>query len=99
MNYYRKAKIDDLKEILKAVEDARAFLKEQGNGQWQDGYPNEDDFKQDIKNGRLFVVLDENNLTDIAGVCSLTYQEDDYQNLYEENYGLEINKFGKSFFK
>ena len=83
MNYYRKAKIDDLKEILKAVEDARAFLKVQGNGQWQDGYPNEDDFKQDIKNGRLFVVLDENYLTDIAGVCSLTYQEDDYQNLYE----------------
>ena len=60
-DFYRKATIKDIDEIMIAVEDAREFLKEQGNGQWQDGYPNRDNFINDINNGRLFVVSDRNN--------------------------------------
>ena len=82
-NYYRKARLDDLEQVMLAVEDSREVLRLQGNGQWQDGYPNRDDFINDIKNGRLFVVLDENNDSLIAGVCALTYHEEDYHHLYE----------------
>ena len=56
--YYRKAKITDLEQIMEAVEDSRGVLRLQGNGQWQDGYPNKDDFINDINNGRLFVTFD-----------------------------------------
>ena len=80
---YRKATLQDLEQIMEAVEDARKFLKEQGNGQWQDGYPNKDDFINDINSGRLFVVTDINNPNIIVGVCALTYREEDYHHLYE----------------
>ena len=82
-NYYRKATLDDLDQILIAVEDARLYLKEQGNGQWQDGYPNKDDFINDINNGRLFVVFDNDNANVVVGCCALTYREEDYHHLYE----------------
>ena len=82
-NYYRKAYLEDIDQIMEAVEDARDFLKLQGNCQWQDGYPNRDDFINDINNGRLFVVPDENDPFKIAGVCALTYREEDYHHLYE----------------
>ena len=82
-NFYRKAIFDDLKQVMEAVEDSREVLRLQGNGQWQDGYPNQDDYINDINNGRLFVVLDENDDSKIAGVCALTYREEDYHHLYE----------------
>jgi GNAT superfamily N-acetyltransferase len=79
---YRKATLEDLPQVMEAVEDSRALLKEQGNGQWQDGYPNRNDFINDINNGRLFVTyLDDPN--EIVGVCALTYREEDYHHLYE----------------
>ncbi|MCR4561702.1 MAG: GNAT family N-acetyltransferase [Bacilli bacterium] len=65
------------------VENAREFLKFQGNGQWQDGYPNKDDFINDINNGRLFVAPDHEDKNIIVGVCALTYREEDYHHLYE----------------
>ena len=80
---YRKATLEDLDQVMVAVEDAREFLKEQGNGQWQDGYPNRDDFIKDINNGRLFIVPDINNPNIVVGVCALTYREEDYHHLYE----------------
>lgn len=82
-NKYRVALINDIDQVMIAVEDAREFLKEQGNGQWQDGYPNRDDFINDIKNKRLFVIEDDNNPSIIVGVCALTYYEEAYHHLYE----------------
>lgn len=79
---YRKAQLNDIDEIMICVEDARSLLKEEGNGQWQFGYPNRDDFLNDIKNGVSYVVLDEAT-GEIAGVCALTYYEEEYENLYE----------------
>lgn len=40
---YRTASLDDIDDVMKAIEDSRKLLKEQGNGQWQDGYPNRED--------------------------------------------------------
>ena len=78
---YRRAKIEDIDEIMMAVEDARALLKEEGNGQWHDGYPNRDDFLLDIQNGNSFVVLTDNK--EIASVCAITGYEEAYMHLYE----------------
>ena len=58
MNFiYKKPSLDQIDDIMIAVEDSRELLKEQGNGQWQDGYPNRDSFVNDIKNGRLFAIF------------------------------------------
>ena len=82
MNYkYRKAKLEDIDEIMVAVEDARALLKEEGNGQWQFGYPNRDDFLNDINNNDLYVVLSDDG--EIASVCAITGYEEAYMHLYE----------------
>ena len=80
---YRKATMADLPQVMEAVEDARELLKLQGNGQWQDGYPDRSDFENDIKNQRLFVIEDRNDPGEIAGVMALTYFEEDYHHLYE----------------
>ena len=81
--FYRLARLEDIDEIMKAVEDSREILRLQGNGQWQFGYPNKDDFLNDIKNENLYVVLDKSDKNKIAVVCALTYYEEDYHNLYE----------------
>ncbi len=82
MTNYRKATLEDLDQVMEAVEASREVLRLQGNGQWQDGYPNKDDFVNDIKNGRLFVTY-EDDPNEIIGVCALTYREEDYHHLYE----------------
>ena len=77
---YRLASLEDIDEVMTIIEDGRAFLSTQNSGQWQDGYPNRDTLLNDIKQGNLYVVLKDK---DIAGVCALTYHEDDYDHLYE----------------
>ena len=80
---FRKATMQDIDEVMKAVEDSREVLRLQGNGQWQDGYPNRDTFLQDIQNQTLYVLLDDNDPSILVGVCALTYYEEDYDHLYE----------------
>lgn len=82
MTNYRKATLSDLDQVMEAVEDSREVLRLQGNGQWQDGYPNKNDFINDINNGRLFVTYSDNP-NEIVGVCAITYREEDYHHLYE----------------
>ena len=83
MNFdYRLATINDIDEIMIAVEDARALLKEEGNGQWQFGYPNRQDFINDINNQNLYVVL-SSDTHEIASVCAITGYEEAYMHMYE----------------
>ena len=81
--FYRKARNEDINEVMDAIEDAREVLRYQGNGQWQDGYPNRDDLLRDIASERLFVVYPDGKPECVAGVCALTYFEKDYKTLYE----------------
>ena len=78
---YRKANIQDIDEVMVAVEDARRLLKEEGNGQWQFGYPARSDFINDINNGNLFLVLTSDG--EIASCCAITGYEEAYMHLYE----------------
>lgn len=78
---YRKATISDLDEIMTIIEDGRAFLKPQNSGQWQDGDPSKENILQTILDGHFYVVLSPYG--DIASVCALIYQEEDYEHPYE----------------
>lgn len=53
----RKARIDELSEILKIYERARSFMKKTGNPtQWSGGYPPKETVLRDITTGHLFVL-------------------------------------------
>ena len=47
----RRAVPGDLPEIVEIMEGARAYLREQGLDQWQNGYPNEEVILADMKRG------------------------------------------------
>ncbi len=56
----RKSLIQDLKEIEKLYEDAREFMKENGNPtQWGDNYPPTELILEDIKNQTSYVCENE----------------------------------------
>ena len=58
MNYMiRFAEFDDLPEILKIYEDARAFMRQTGNpNQWWDHHPAESILREDIPKRQLYVI-------------------------------------------
>ena len=78
---YRKAILSDLSAVMEIIEDGRAFLKPQGGGQWQDGYPKEENLRSDIEQGHLYAMLDEKGK--VSAVAAFTYYEKDYDTLYE----------------
>lgn len=64
----QKAEIADLLDVMEITKQAKALLKADGINQWQAGYPNEDDFKNDILQEHLYVAkLDES----VVGFISL----------------------------
>lgn len=55
---FKKSKYDQLEEIMKIIDMAKAHLKDQKIDQWQKGYPNENSIKTDIDKGEGFVLVD-----------------------------------------
>ena len=82
-NFYRRARLEEIDQIMEAVEYSREVLRLQGNGQWQDGYPTRDDFVDDIKKRHLYVVPTIGEPDTVAGVMAMTYYEEPYHHLYE----------------
>lgn len=76
----RKAKINELDEILAIYELARSFMVKNGNPhQWNDEkYPPAELLKNDIEKGNLYVAVDEQ----IEGVFYFAIEEDeDYKTI------------------
>ena len=61
MNYnFRKATPSEIPQIWTIIQQAILRRKNDGSQQWQDGYPNEDVIKQDIRKGIGYVLTDDN---------------------------------------
>ena len=59
----QKADISQLPRILEIYEKARAFMAESGNpDQWGTGYPPEEMIRQDIRNGKSYVNLEDDHI-------------------------------------
>lgn len=55
--FIRNARQDDLDKILIIYDDARKYMRTNGNmHQWDGGYPSEELLKKDIENNSLYVV-------------------------------------------
>lgn len=56
----RKARPDELEQILAIYRSARAFMKQTGNpDQWGDTYPEEATIREDIRTGRCHVLAED----------------------------------------
>ena len=54
-----RAGVEQLPEILKIYENARRFMRENGNReQWQGGYPGEALLRADIEKGQLYLCME-----------------------------------------
>lgn len=71
MSEFRKAKASELDEIMKIIDDAKAFMKASGLNQWQDGYPNRESIAEDIKRGETYVLTRDGHIAATALVTLL----------------------------
>ena len=82
----RLACIDDLKEVMEVINDAKALFKSEGSDQWQDydNYPNEKTMMKDINRKELYVKVIDNL---IVGCIVLSNEhEDAYDFIYDGNW-------------
>lgn len=76
----RKGTVNDLDQIMVIINDAKRRLKLSGSPQWQKGYPNEETFLNDIKQGELYVLTQ--NLQ-IVGTMTLANYEPTYEKIID----------------
>ncbi len=69
----RRTEEKDVPAVMEVIEDARANLKARGIPQWQNGYPNADSIRQDIKDGASWL-MEENGK--IVGTCCIRLERD-----------------------
>ena len=89
----RKARTDDIAEILKIYTDARAFMRKTGNlHQWNGGYPGEDTVKNDISSDDLYLCVDDED--NILSVFFYAFGNDPtYERIYDGKW-LNCDKYG-----
>lgn len=89
----RKTSIDDLNKVMEIYDNARLFMRKNGNpNQWIKGYPGEELIKYDINSGYSYVNVDNDQ---IIGVFTfMQTSEPTYLTIYEgswlndESYGV-----------
>lgn len=67
--HIRQATFEDLDEVMHVLRRVVPLMRESGNLQWDDEYPNAAVFASDVENGCLWVAEAEGR---IAGVAALT---------------------------
>ena len=64
----RKATVQDIPDILSLFEQAREYFRENGIDQWQDGYPDEEALRSDLKIGCGWTFYQEDTLCAYAAI-------------------------------
>lgn len=75
----RKAVMEDLKDIMEIIKQTIAEMQTYNNTQWDENYPQEKDFMNDIRKGDLFVVEQEGKL--VGFVCINKIEPVEYSGL------------------
>lgn len=78
---FRKSSIDDIPEMMKIINQAQEYFRSKGIDQWQDGYPNEDNLKEDIGADESYVMLIDGKI--VATVAISFRGESTYDKIYE----------------
>ena len=64
--YLRRAQLQDLTAIMKIIDDAKELLKKNGSPQWQNGYPDQEPFTQDIVMQTNWILINDNKVVATA---------------------------------
>ena len=90
---FRKTKHEDIEEVMKIYDDARQFMRENGNpDQWEGGHPKKSMIIEDIEIGRNYVCEYDGKLA--AVFMFETKPDESYINIHEgswkndEQYGV-----------
>jgi GNAT superfamily N-acetyltransferase len=75
----RKAVLDDLKDIMDIIKDTISEMHSYNNYQWDENYPQEQDFIKDIRDGCLFSVEKDGKL--VGFVCVNKIEPVEYSGL------------------
>lgn len=75
----RHSELDDIKDILRLIEDAKSHFRNHKINQWQDGYPNEEHIRTDIENHVSYVLEDNGEIR--ATICIQEDQEKIYDTI------------------
>lgn len=62
MNQIRPSTTEDIPFIMGMIAQAQNYFKQQGVDQWQDGYPNTEVIRNDIRNHNSYVLLQEDRI-------------------------------------
>lgn len=66
----RKTEVKDLDKVMKIYDNARKFMKENGNlHQWGDNYPNKELIIKDISEGNSYVCIDSGKIVGVFYFC------------------------------
>lgn len=77
---FRKATHDDVPNIMGIIEEAQAFLKENGVNQWQNNYPNYDVIGNDVNKGVSYVLEEDGN---IVATIAVSYNDESTYDVIE----------------
>lgn len=87
---FRKTKEEDQAQVVRLWQEARAYFKEAGIDQWQDGYPNEESLAEDMASKESYVLADEETGQVLATAFISFAGEPDYEEIYEGSWqGIE----------
>ncbi|WBX75306.1 GNAT family N-acetyltransferase [Tenacibaculum ovolyticum] len=89
----RLSVINDLESIMKIINGAQKLLASLNIDQWQDGYPNEAQILNDIKNNESYVVLNKEEQI-IATFMFTTGKEPNYNTIDGQWLTNEVTKYG-----
>lgn len=88
---FRKSSIEDIPEMMKIINQAQEYFKSKGIDQWQDGYPNEDNLKEDISADESYVMLIDGK---IVATAAISFRgESTYDKIYVGEW-LSDRKYG-----
>ncbi|MFD1317720.1 GNAT family N-acetyltransferase [Loigolactobacillus zhaoyuanensis] len=79
--YLRQARTADLPVIMKIINEAKAYLKQQNVDQWQHGYPEQSDMTADVAAGLNYVLIRDDV---IVGTATLQRGIDDNYKVIEQ---------------
>ena len=67
----RTAAPEDLGKIMELIDQAKAFLKRNGVDQWQNGYPDQTCIEEDIRKGRGYLCIQDQ---DVVGYVCIDFE-------------------------
>ncbi len=75
----RLAKPQDVEQIMDIINVIKKEMKKENNPQWNDSYPLENDFMNDIKQNALYIIEENNKIRAFASITEDL--EDDYEHV------------------